>query len=167
MASSQSGGSHGSHARWSYLIIRPSLVIFHRMSSGTADKTDTWSLCASATILMKRQSKGHDRSVRHGSFETGLAEKSRPTGPFDAALADAIPDSSTPEGGTQDGRISVGEGQQNFNRGQYDGHTSGWSFPSTNTMIDMAPNIYPGSTYIRNPGPAVTATCSKDLPACG
>jgi hypothetical protein len=87
-------------------------------------------------------------------------QKVTPTGPFDNALAEAIRGHQRLRGGTQDGKISVAKAN-NFNRGIYDGQHTWMAFPLNNTMIDMAPNIYPRIDLHLQSGPAVTETVRK------
>jgi hypothetical protein len=83
-----------------------------------------------------------------------------PTGAFDDALAAAIRIHQSLRGGTQDGRVSVAR-DNNFNKGAYDGKHIWMVFPLNNSMIDMAPDIYPRIDLHLRSGPAVTATVRK------
>ena len=49
----------------------------------------------------------------------------------------------------------------NFNRGQYDGQHVWIIFPLNNSMIDMAPEIYPRIDLHAQSGPAVSAAVRK------
>jgi hypothetical protein len=89
-----------------------------------------------------------------------ILQKVTPTGDFDDALAEAIRTHQRLRGGTQDGRVSVAK-SSNFNRGQYDGQHTWMVFPLNNTMIDMAPNIYPRIDLHLQSGPAVSETVRK------
>jgi hypothetical protein len=83
-----------------------------------------------------------------------------PTGAFDDVLAAAIRTHQSLRGGTQDGRVSVARAN-NFNKGVYDGKHIWMVFPLNNSMIDMAPDIYPRIDLHPRSGPAVTASVRK------
>lgn len=87
-------------------------------------------------------------------------QKVAPTGAFDNALADAIRTHQRLRGGTQDGKVSVAKDNR-FNRGRYDGVHSWIVFPLNNSMLDMAPNLYPRIDLHPQSGPAVTAAVRK------
>ena len=83
-----------------------------------------------------------------------------PTGAFDDVLAAAIRTHQSLRGGSQDGRVSVARAN-NFNKGVYDGKHIWMVFPLNNSMIDMAPDIYPRIDLHPRSGPAVTASVRK------
>jgi hypothetical protein len=144
------------------VVVPHNQALFWNLSSdvgpGQPNKTDDVEFVRFGYFLMKDNPK-----AMTGQFGTQLKpvlQKVTPTGPFDAALADAIRTHQRLRGGTQDGRISVAKAN-NFNRGQYDGQHIWMVFPLNNTMIDMAPNIYPRIDLHPQSGPAVTATVRK------
>ena len=59
-----------------------------------------------------------------------------------------------------DGRVSVAR-ENNFNKGAYDGKHIWMVFPLNNSMIDMAPDIYPRIDLHPRSGPAVSASVRK------
>ena len=89
-----------------------------------------------------------------------VLQKVTPTGRFDNDLAEAIRTHQRLRGGTQDGKVSVARDNR-FNRGQYDGQHTWMVFPLNNSMIDMAPNIYPRIDLHPQSGPAVSAAVRR------
>ena len=123
------------------------------VGQGQPNQADDVEFVRFAYFLMKDNPK-----AMVGEFATQLKpvlQKVTPTGAFDTALADAIRTHQRLRGGTQDGKVSVAKAT-NFNRGVYDKQHTWMVFPLNNTMIDMAPNIYPRIDLHPQSGPAVT-----------
>jgi hypothetical protein len=128
------------------------------VGQGQPNQADDVEFVRFAYFLMKDNPK-----AMVGEFATQLKpvlQKVTPTGAFDTALADAIRTHQRLRGGTQDGKISVAKAT-NFNRGIYDKQHTWMVFPLNNTMIDMAPNIYPRIDLHPLSGPAVTEVVRK------
>lgn len=124
---------------------------------GQPNKPDDVELVRFAYFLMKDNPKAIS-----GAFVAlkPVLQKVTPTGAFDNNLLDAIRTHQRLRGGTQDGKVSVARDNR-FNKGQYDGQHSWMVFPLNNSMIDMAPNLYPRIDLHPQSGPAVTATVRK------
>jgi hypothetical protein len=143
------------------MVVPHNQALFWNLSSdvgpGQPNKTDDVEFVRFGYFLMKDNPK-----AMTGQFVTlkPILQKVTPTGPFDNPLAEAILAHQRLRGGTQDGRVSVAKAN-NFNRGQYDGQHIWMVFPLNNTMIDMAPNIFPRIDLHPQSGPAVTATVRK------
>ena len=128
------------------------------VGQGQPNQADDVEFVRFAYFLMKDNPK-----AMVGEFATQLKpvlQKVTPTGAFDTALADAIRTHQRLRGGTQDGKVSVAKAT-NFNRGVYDKQHTWMVFPLNNTMIDMAPNIYPRIDLHPQSGPAVTQVVRK------
>ncbi len=89
-----------------------------------------------------------------------VLQKVTPSGPFGNDLAEAIRTHQRLRGGTQDGRVSVAKDNR-FNRGEYDGQHAWMVFPLNNSMIDMAPSLYPRIDLHPQSGPAMRATVRR------
>jgi hypothetical protein len=89
-----------------------------------------------------------------------VLQKVTPTGTFGNDLAEAIRTHQRLRGGTQDGRVSVARDNK-FNRGQYDGQHVWMVFPLNNSMIDMAPTLYPRVDLHPQSGPAMSSTVRR------
>jgi hypothetical protein len=143
------------------MVVPHNQALFWNLSSnvgpGQPNKADDVEFVRFAYFLMKDNPK-----AMTGEFVTlkPILQKVTTTGAFDNNLADAIRAHQRLRGGTQDGMISVAK-TNNFNRGLYDKQHSWMVFPLNNTMIDMAPEIYPRIDLHAQSGPAVTQTVRK------
>ncbi len=142
-------------------MVAPNQNLFWNLTTdvgpGQPNKADDVEFVRFAYFLMKDNPK-----AMTGAFVTlkPILEKVTPTGAFDDALAEAIRAHQRLRGGTQDGRVSVAK-SNNFNRGLYDNQHSWMVFPLNNSMIDMAPEIYPRIDLHPRSGPAVTQTVRR------